>query len=163
MKNIIFILAIALATVSNAQSLNSILDGVYAPTEKNALSTPLLLSMKPQNGIPHEVLVILVVGMNPDSIFGDVLDPNLGTSLETYTVFHGADVLALPLFEKGIYTILCLDEDGNNVGEGVHIVVNENFIQGVIDTGYAEKRSSLIVSTRPLRIGLDRTEFVSFN
>jgi hypothetical protein len=101
--------------------------------------------------------------MNPDSIFGDVLDPNLGTSLETYTVFHGADVLALPLFEKGIYTILCLDEDGNNVGEGVHIVVNENFIQGVIDTGYAEKRSSLIVSTRPLRIGRDRTEFVSFN
>ena len=163
MKNIIFILAIALATVSNAQTLNSILDGVYAPTEENALSTPLLLSMKPQNGTPHEVLVIRAEGINPDSIFGDVLDPNIGTALNVYTAFNGDEVLALPLFEKGVYTIFCLDENGGNVGEQVHIVVNENFIQGVIDTGYAEKRSSLIVSTRPLRIGRDRTDFVSFN
>lgn len=163
MKNIIFILAIALATVSNAQSLNSILDGVYAPTGQTALSTPLLLSMKPQNGTPHEVLVIRVEGISPDSTFDDGLNPSLGTGFDVYTVFNGADVLALPLFEKGIYSIVCLDEEGNNVGEGVTIVVNENFIQGVIDTGYAEKRSSLIVSTRPLRIGRDVTEFVSFN
>lgn len=163
MKNIFVILAIALATVSNAQSLNDILDGVYIPSESSELSTPLLLTMEPQSGTPYEVLVLRLNDVSPDKLYKRGFDPSQSEDVMLYAEFLGGDVLSLPLFQKGAYTIFCLDENGDNVGERVSILVNENFVQGVIDSGYAEKRSSLIVSTRPLRIGRDMPAFVSFN
>jgi len=163
MKNIIFILAIALATVSNAQSLNEILDGVYVPSTSSELSTPLLLTMNPQNGKPQEVLVLRLDDVSPDKLYEGGFDPSQSEDIIIYASFIDGEVLALPLFQKGVYTILCLDEFGNYIGERVSILVNEKFIQGIIDSGYAEKRNSLIVSTRPLRIGRDVPAFVSFN
>ena len=163
MKNILFILAIALASVSNAQSLNDILDGVYEPPVDSELSTPLLLSMVPQNGTPFEVLVIRVADANPDSLYENGINPSLSNDLQLYAVFNGAEELTLPLFESGVYSIVCLDSLQNNVGEGTTVIVNENFLQGLVDTGYAQKRNSLVVSTKPLRIGRDNPEFVSFN
>lgn len=163
MKNIFVILAIALATVSNAQSLNDFLDGVYIPSASSELSSPLLLTMEPQNGTPHEVLVLRLNDLSPDRLYPQGFDPSQSEDVMLYAEFLGKDVLSLPLFQKGVYLIFCLDEDGNNVGERVSILVNENFVHGVIESGYAEKRSSLIVSTRPLRIGRDMPAFVSFN
>jgi hypothetical protein len=157
MKSTLLIIALALASAVNAQVLNDILDGFYVPSKSSELSTPLLLTMSPQNGTPHEVLVLLITNGNPDGGTGNEFDPG-----EDAQIF-GGDVLRLPIFEKGVYTICCLDEDGNNVGEQVSIFVNDNFVQGILETGYAEKRNSLIVSTRPLRIGRDNPEFVSFN
>lgn len=163
MKNIFVILAIALATVSNAQSLNDILDGVYIPSASSELSTPLLLTMNPQNGTPYEVVVLRLDDVSPDKLYEGGFDPSQSENVIEYVSFFGGEVLSLPLFQKGVYTIFCLDEFGNDVGERVSILVNENFVQGIIDSGYAEKRNSLIVSTRPLRIARDVPAFVSFN
>ena len=163
MKNSILIFALALASVVNAQSLNEILDGVYAPSESSELSSPLLITMEPQSGAPDEVLVLLLNDVSPDKLYTEGFDPSQSKDVILYADFLGGENLSLPLFEKGAYLILCLDEEGNNVGERLSILINENFVQGVIDAGYAEKRNSLIVSTRPLRIGRDTPAFVSFN
>ena len=43
------------------------------------------------------------------------------------------------------------------------IVVNDNFVTSLKRQGYAIDGQSMAVSTKPLRIGRDRSEFVSFN
>jgi hypothetical protein len=58
---------------------------------------------------------------------------------------------------------VCLDEDENNVGEQVSIVVNDNFVSSLKTQGYVKDGQSMAVSIKPLRIGRDRSEFVSFN
>lgn len=163
MKNTLLILAIALATVSSAQTLNDILDELYVPSDSTELSIPLLLTMVPQNGTPYEVLVIKENDVDPDGIYSVSLPTSETNDLTLYASFIGSDTLKLPLFEKGVYTIACLDKAGDKVGENTTILVNENFIQGVLETEYATKRNGLVVSTKPLRIGRDRAEYVSFN
>ena len=80
-----------------------------------------------------------------------------------YAVFNGAESLVLPLFEAGVYVIMCLDEDENNVGERVSIVVNDNFVTSLKRQGYAKDGQSMAVSIKPLRIGRETGAFVSFN
>ena len=128
MKNLFFILALAVATISNAQSLNEILDRLYVPSDSTELSISLLLTMVPQNGIPHEVLVITENDVDPDDIYPVCLLASETEDLTLYANFFGSDTLRLPIFEKGVYTIVCLDEDGDKVGENATILVNENFI-----------------------------------
>lgn len=156
-------MALALASAVNAQILNDILDGTYIPSKSSELSTPLLLTLSPQNGTPYEVLTLRLENVSPDIKVGDEFYPGDDQVVVLYSEQSGDETLYLPLYEKGVYTIFCLDENGNNVGEQVSIFVNERFLQGLIDQGYAEKSNGLITSTKPLRIGREDPEFVSFN
>ena len=88
----------------------------YAEKE---LAQPMLLSMAPQSGIPYEVLVMLIGDFDPDSLYNEGMNPQLSEDIQLYAVFNGAESLVLPLFEAGVYSIVCLDEDENHVGEGV--------------------------------------------
>lgn len=163
MKNTLLIIALALASTVNAQILNDILDGAYIPSKSSELNTPLLLTMNPQNGTPDEVLVLMINSVSPDAGTGNEFDPGENQDVVLYASFSGDDVLCLPLFQEGVYTICCLDSNGNNVGEQVTIFVNEKFVDGIVTAGHAEKKDNLIVSNRPLRIGRDQPGFISFN
>tara|TARA_R100001510_G_C7638852_1_gene196653 strand:- start:278 stop:769 length:492 start_codon:yes stop_codon:yes gene_type:complete len=163
MKNIIFILAITLASVTNAQSLNSILDGDYVPTDSSALSIPILLSMSPQNETPHNVLIIRAYGINPDSTFVGGLNLEDATRLEEYGFFDYDERLMVPFFERGVYSVECLDSNGEKSSEGVTIVINEKFIEAVVENEWAEQRGTMLVSTNSLKIGLDSGRSVFFN
>ena len=74
--------------------------------------------MAPQSGIPYEVVVILLGDFDPDSLYTDGMNGKLSEDLQLYAVFEGAETLHLPLFEAGVYSIVCLDEEENYVGEG---------------------------------------------
>ena len=163
MKGILITFFIALSHLANCQILEDILDGTHVTNTEKELAQPMLLSMAPQSGIPYEVLVMLIGDFDPDSLYNEVINPQLSEDIQLYAVFNGAESLVLPLFEAGVYVIACLDEDENNVGEQVTIVVNDNFVTSLKRQGYAIDGQSMAVSTKPLRIGRDRSEFVSFN
>lgn len=160
-----FLIALCIATVqyANCQILEDILDGKHVPNTEKELAQPLLLSMAPQSGIPYEVLVMLLGDFDPDSLYNEGMNPKLSENIQLYAVFNGAESLVLPLFEAGVYSIVCLDENENYVGEGVTIVVNDNFVTSLKRQGYATDGQSMAVSTKPLRIGRETTEFISFN
>ena len=163
MKGIVLTLSIAITQVTYGQILEDILDGVYTPNPDTELTQPLLLSMSPQSGVPYEVVVMLLKDFNPDSLFNQGMDPSLSNEIELYAVFKGTEQLHLPLFEAGVYCIVCLDEDDNYVGERVSIVVNDRFVTGLKQRGYAKPGQSMVVSTQPLRIGREVGAFVSYN
>jgi hypothetical protein len=163
MKGILITFCIAISHLANCQILEDILDGVHTPDPEMELTQPLLLSMAPQSGIPHEVLVMLLGDFDPDSLYNEVMNSQLSEDIQLYAVYNGAEQLVLPLFEAGVYVIVCLDEDENNVGEQVSIVVNDNFVSSLKTQGYVKDGQSMAVSIKPLRIGRDRSEFVSFN
>ena len=163
MKGILIIFCIAISHLANCQILEDILDGVHTPNPEMELTQPLLLSMAPQSGIPFEVLVILIGDFDPDSLYTGGMNPKLSKDLQLYAVFEGSEKLDLPLFEAGVYSIVCLDEDENYVGEGVTIVVNDNFVTSLKRQGYAKDGQSMAVSIQPLRIGREATAFISFN
>ena len=97
----------------------------------------------PERNALLEVLVIRVADANPDSLYENGINPSLSNDLQLYAVFNGAEELTLPLFESGVYSIVCLDSLQKpllNVGEGTTVIVNENFLQGLVDTGYAQKK-----------------------
>lgn len=163
MKNIILIIALALASSVNAQILNDILDGTHNPFGSVELSSTVLLTLSPQNGIPNEVVVFKIADFDPSLIYESGMNPSTSKDVRIYASIGGTETVTLPLYEEGVYSIICIDSNNNYVGEGVSIVVNENFISGLLRLGYAEKRNGLVVSTKPLRIGRDESEFVSFN
>ena len=163
MKGILIIFCIALSHLANCQILEDILDGTHVPNTEKELAQPMLLSMAPQSGIPYEVFVMLLGDFDPDSLYNEGMNPGLSKDIQLYAVFNGAESLVLPLFEAGVYVIMCLDEDENNVGERVSIVVNDNFVTSLKRQGYAKDGQSMAVSIKPLRIGRDRSAFVSFN
>ena len=163
MKGIILTLSIAVTQLTYGQILEDILDGTHVPNTEKELAQPMLLSMAPQSGIPYEVLVMLIADFDPDSLYNEGMNPQLSEDIQLYAVFNGAESLVLPLFEAGVYSIVCLDEDENYVGEGVSIVVNDNFVTSLKRQGYAQDGQSMAVSTKPLRIGRETGAFVSFN
>jgi len=163
MKGILIIFCIALSHLANCQILEDILDGTHIPNTEKELAQSMLLSMAPQSGIPYEVFVMLLGDFDPDSLYNEGMNPGLSKDIQLYAVFNGTESLVLPLFEAGVYVIMCLDEDENNVGERVSIVVNDNFVTSLKRQGYAKDGQSMAVSIKPLRIGRDRSEFVSFN
>ena len=163
MKGPLIALCLGISQLANCQILEDILDGVHTPNSEMELTQPLLLSMAPQSGIPYEVLVMLIGDFDPDSLYNEGMNPQLSEDIQLYAVFKGAESLVLPLFEAGVYSIVCLDEDDNYVGEGVSIVVNDNFVTSLKRQGYAKDGQSMAVSTKPLRIGRETGAFVSFN
>ena len=163
MKGILITCCIAISHLANCQILEDILDGKHIPDVQNELIQPLLLSMSPQSGIPHEVVVMLLGDFDPDSLYNEGMNPQLSEDIQLYAVFNGAEQLVLPLFEAGVYSIVCLDEDDNYVGEGVTIVVNDNFVSSLKTQGYVKDGQSMAVSIKPLRIGREATAFISFN
>ena len=163
MKGILIIFCIALSHLANCQILEDMLDGTHVPNTEKELAQPMLLSMAPQSGIPYEVLVMLIGDFDPDSLYNEGMNPKLSEDIQLYAVYNGAEQLVLPLFEAGVYSIVCLDEDENYVGEGVTIVVNDNFVTSLKRQGYAKDGQSMAVSTKPLRIGRETVAFISFN
>jgi len=163
MKGILIIFCIALSHLANCQILEDILDGTHVPNTEKELAQPMLLSMAPQSGIPFEVLVILLGDFDPDSLYTDGMNGKLSEDLQLYAVFEGAETLHLPLFEAGVYSIVCLDEEENYVGEGVSIVVNDQFVDRLKGQGYLQDGESMAISTSPLRIGREEGAFICFN
>jgi len=163
MKGILFILSFALAQFANAQILEDILDGKHIPNLEKELTQPVLLSMAPQSGIPYEVVVILLGDFDPDSLYTDGMNGKLSEDLQLYAVFEGAETLHLPLFEAGVYSIVCLDEEENYVGQGLSIVVNDQFVDSLKGQGYLQDGESMAISTSPLRIGREKGAFICFN
>lgn len=163
MKGILIIFCIAISHLASCQILEDILDGTHVPNTEKELAQPMLLSMAPQSGIPYEVFVMFLGDFDPDSLYNEGMNPGLSKDIQLYAVFNGAESLVLPLFEAGVYVIMCLDEDENNVGERVSIVVNDNFVTSLKRQGYAKDGQSMAVSIKPLRIGRETGAFVSFN
>ena len=163
MKSILLALSLAIAQFASGQILDDILDGVHIPNAAQELTQPLLLSMAPQSGIPHEVLVILIADFDADSLYNHGMNAKLSNDLQLYAVFEGAETLHLPIFEAGVYCILCLDENENYVGEDVSIVVNDQFVSSLKEQGLLQDGLSMATSTSSLRIGRDKGAFICFN
>lgn len=157
---------ISLATFG--QTLNDILDGVTEVNQELALNTPLLQTMAPQNGTPAEVVVWKLEGVNhndPNCFWGDFPSMTPDEALPVMYAFYPAasDTVECLFFEEGAYLIICLDEDGERVGEDTMIMLNEHFVMNGLETGYYEQQNGLTDSIKPLRIGRDQSEFVCFN
>jgi hypothetical protein len=163
MKSIFLVLSLAIAQFTSGQILEDILDGVHIPNPDLELTQPLLLSMAPQSGIPYEVLVILIADFDPDSAYTQGMNAKLSNDLQLYAVFDGAKTLHLPIFEAGVYCILCLDEDENYVGEDVTLVVNDQFVTSLKEQGLLQDGQSMATSTSSLRIGRGNGALICFN
>lgn len=162
------ILLAAVSTTSFGQTLNDILEGIVEVNPATALATPVMQTMAPQNGTPDEVIVWKLNGVdhnNPNCFDGEFPSLTPDEALpELYAYYpQGRDTLELIIFEEGAYIILCLDSEGNNMGESVIIMMNENFVNDGINTGYYEQLGGLTNSIKPLRVGRDQPEFVCFN
>jgi hypothetical protein len=82
MKGILITFCIAISHLANCQILEDILDGVHTPNPEMELTQPLLLSMAPQSGIPHEVLVMLLGDFDPDSLYNEVMNSQLSEDIQ---------------------------------------------------------------------------------
>lgn len=159
------------AAISNftfGQTLNDILDGVTEVNQEMALNTPLFQIMVPQNGTPAEVVIWKLEGVNhndPDCFSGDFPSMSSDEALPVMYAFYPAasDTVECLFFEEGAYLIVCLDNNGERVGEDTMIMLNEQFVMNGLETGYYQQQSDVTDSIKPLRIGRDRTEFVCFN
>lgn len=170
MKALTTFLAIFLATTipSSGQILNDILDGTIRPDPSLEFESFIMQTMVPQNGTPDEVVVWKCNGIdhNDPNCFDDEIPDISSDGLEPvmYAFYpQGRDTLELPIFEEGAYLIQCLSSSGDEMGKTTLIMMNDNFITNGFDTGYYGYENGLVVSTKPLRIGRDQTEFVCFN
>lgn len=166
LKSLLFLPIIS--TTSFGQILNDILDGSSQPDPSLAFESFIMQTMVPQNGTPDEVVVWKCNGIdhnNPNCFDGSFPIMSSEESLpELYAYYpQGRDTLELPIFEEGAYLILCLSSSGDEMGESTLIMMNDNFITNGFDTGYYGYKNGLVVSTKPLRIGRDQSEFVCFN
>jgi len=157
-----------ISLASFGQTLNDILDGVIEVNQEQALNTPLLQTMTPQNGTPSEVVVWRLEGVDhndPNCFWGAFPSMTPDDALPVMYAFYPApsDTVECFFFEEGAYLIICLDDNGERMGEDTMIMLNENFIINGEETGYYEQQSGLTSSIRPLRIGRDQSEFVCFN
>ena len=167
MRYTLIILAV-ISTTSFGQTLNDILDGTSQPDPSLAFESFIMQTMVPQNGTPDEVEVWKCNGIdhnNPNCFDGSFPIMSSEEYLpELYAYYpQGRDTLELPIFEEGAYLIQCLSSSGEPMGKATTIMMNDNFITDGFDTGYYGYENGLVVSTKPLRIGRDQTEFVCFN
>lgn len=164
----VFALLSAISLTSFGQTLNDILEGVAEVNPATAMATPVIQSMVPQNGTPERVWVWKCNGVDhnrSDCFGGEMPSMTPEESLpELYAYYpKGRDTLEFIIFEEGAYLIECMDSEGNNMGEGVIIMMNENFVANGINTGCYEQLGGLTNSIKPLRIGRDQPAFVCFN
>ena len=156
-----------ISTTSFGQILNDILDGTSQPDPSLAFESFIMQTMVPQNGTPDEVVVWKCKGIdhNDPNCFNDILDMSSDEIDPVMYAFYpqGRDTLELPIFEERAYLIQCLSSSGNEMGKTTLIMMNDNFITNGFATGYYGYENGLVVSTKPLRIGRDQTEFVCFN
>jgi len=162
------ILLAAISTTSFGQTLNDILEGSREVNPVTAMATPVMQMMVPQNGTPDEVMIWKLNGINHNDTecFHDQLPAMSAEEIqpELYAYYpQGRDTMEVIIFEEGAYLILCTDRDGNSVGESTLIMMNANFVDNGINTGYYEQLGGVTNSIKPLRIGRDQPEFVCFN
>lgn len=157
-----------ISSTSFGQTLNDILQGIVEVNPATALANPLWQKMAPQNGVPDEVLVWKLNAIDhndPDCYNGDfpaTRREDAGAELYAYYP-QGRDTLELIIFEEGTYMIQCLNKNGSSAGEPTIIMMNENFVNDGINTGYYEQLGGLTNSIKPLRVGRDKPAFVCFN
>ena len=157
-----------ISLTSFGQILNDILEGIVEVNPAYSMATPVMQMMAPQNGTPAEVEVWLLQGVNhndPNCFDGEFPPLTSEEALpELYAYYpQGRDTLELIIFEEGAYLIECLDREGNSMGESVIIMMNENFIDDGLKTGFYQQFVGHTQSIKPLRIGRDKPEFVCFN
>jgi len=167
MRYTLIILAV-ISTTSFGQTLNDILDGTTQPDPSLAFESFIMQTMVPQNGTPDEVVVWKCNGIDhndPNCFNDEILDMSSDDLDPVMYAFYpqGRDTLELPIFEEGAYLIQCLSYSGTPMGESTIIMMNDNFIDNGFDTGHYGYENGLVVSTKPLRVGRDQTEFVCFN
>lgn len=157
-----------ISSTSFGQTLNDILEGIVEVNPATAMATPVMQMMVPQNGKPDEVFVWKLHGVDHndpncfDGWFPTMTSEDARPELYAYYP-QGRDTLELIIFEEGAYLIECLDREGNSMGESVIIMMNENFVNDGINTGYYEQLGGLTNSIKPLRVGRDKPAFVCFN
>ena len=162
------ILLAVISTTSFGQTLNDILQGVVEVNPATAMAAPVMQTMAPQNGTPERVWVWKCNGVDhndPNCFDGwlPTMTPEEARP-ELYAYYpQGRDTLELIIFEEGAYLIECMDSEGNNMGESVLIMMNENFVDHGASTGYYERMGGFTQSIKPLRIGRDNAAFVCFN
>ena len=132
-----------MSATSFSQSLNDILSGKAEVNQETALKHSVLEAMIPDLGSPERVTVFKLNGINSDFPYcGNGILP-MGrmtveeADFEVYAEFTSpSDTVFCPFYEKGAYLIVCLDANLQEIGEGLVILMNDNFINAGLSQGF---------------------------
>ena len=159
-----------MSATSFSQSLHDILSGKDEVSAETSLKHTVLEAMISENGTPDQVAIFKVNGINNDFPYCEqgVLPMDLMTyeeaDYEMYASFRtSSDTIFCPFYQKGTYLIICFDEDLNEIGESLVIMMNDNFIDAGLSHGFYSLDDKIVYSRDPMLIAKDQPEFLCFN
>ena len=176
MRNLITAAAfMIMSATSFSQTLRQITSGEVEVNPQTALRNTVVQSMVFHNERPDLVAIYRVNGIDHEFPYCSeeggvgVLPMGEMTSeeadLELYTSFYvHADTVECPFFDSGTYVISCYEMTfGNEIGKGLVIMMNNNFIDAGLEQGFYEDRGGELHSAYPMRIARPSGEFICFN
>ena len=175
MRNLITAAAFMIVSATSfSQTLHQITSGEVEVNPQTALRNTVVQSMVFDNERPYTIEVFRVNGVSHDFPYCSeeggvgVLPMGEMTSEEADFEFYASlyvrgDTVQCAFFDQETYMIVCSDMMGEEIGEGLVIMMNNNFIDAGLEQGFYEERDEDLHSTYPMRVGRPSGEFICFN